>query len=103
MKLLWMFVLALLVSGCNDCPDLDKDKIKEYLSKELHVGDSRKKVVQVLIKSGMDFSNDEYANAYHGIIWGGKSCPLDAILVDIYMDKSDAVLKIETSYSTTMP
>ena len=103
MKLLWMFVLALLVSGCNDCPDLDKDKIKEYLSKELHVGDSRKKVVQVLIKSGIDFSSDKYSNAYHGIIRGGKSCPLDAILVDIYMDKSDAVLKIETSYSTTMP
>lgn len=101
MKLLWTLVFALFVSGCNKCADLDKEKIKEEFSKELHVGDSRKKVVHVLIKSGMNFIYDEYSDAYSLTI-RGKDCAFDkSVLVDIYLDKSGSMSKIETSYAYT--
>ena len=101
MKLLWALVFVLFVSGCDNCPDLDKDKIKEELSKELHVGDSRKQVEHVLIKSGMDVRYDEYQHRYATNI-SGNNCAFDkSVFVTIDIDKYGSVSKIDAIYLYT--
>lgn len=90
---------VLLLSGC--CAGLDEEIIRDKLTKELHVGDSREKVALVLKSHGMDFSYDEYQQRYQSGI-RGENCAFDkSVIVLIYMDKSERVSKIEVSNSYT--
>lgn len=99
MKLLCALLTVLSLSGC--CAGLDEEIIREKLSKELHVGDSREKVELVLKSHGMDFSYDEYQDLYSSNI-RGKNCAFDkSVMVTIYINKSGRVSKIEVSNSYT--
>ena len=103
MKLLCALLTVLFLSGC--CAGLDEEIIRDKLTKELHIGDSREKVERVLKSHGMDFSYDaEFEQRYQAGI-GGEDCafnPLNKVVtVSIYMDKSGRVSKIEVSDSVT--
>lgn len=95
---LTIFVISVL---CGCCPNLDKDKIKSEISKDLKIGDSREKVEDVLKNNRIEFTYDEYENLYSSNIRGGN-CEFDrTVLVTIYLDSSGRVSKIETSDSYT--
>lgn len=102
MKLLCALLTVVSLSGC--CAGLDEEIIREKLSKELHVGDSREKVELVLKSHGMDFSYDEHQQRYQSGI-GGEDCNFNpfnkVVAVLIYINKSGRVSKIEVSNSYT--
>lgn len=100
MRLFWIILVALSLSSC--CTDLDKDKIRAELSKELQIGDTREKVELVLKRHRIDFSYyEEPERKYYANITG-KNCAFDkSVIVDIYMDKSGRVSKIEVTNSYT--
>ena len=101
MKLLWILLAVMSLSSC--CADLDKDKIRDELSKYLAIGDTREKVELVLKNHGIIFGYDEYENLYYSNI-RGKNCSFDkAVVVDIYIDKLGRVSKIKTSYAYKLP
>lgn len=102
-KIIGVVVAVSLLTGC--CSGLDAEIIRDKLTKELHVGDSREKVERVLKSHGMDFSYDaEFEQRYQSLI-GGEDCafnPLNKVVaVYIYMNKSGRVSKIEVSNSYT--
>jgi len=99
MKLFCVLLAALVLSGC--CADLNKDKIKNELAKNLQVGDSREKAERVLKSHGIYFSYDEYSQRYQSNITG-KNCAFDkSVIVYIYIGESGGVSRIETSYAYT--
>ncbi len=99
MKLFWIILVTLLLSSC--CTDLDKEKIKGELSKELQIGDTREKVELVLKRHGMDFSYDEYQQRYQSGI-RGENCAFDkSVIVLVYINKLGRVSKIEVTNSYT--
>lgn len=99
MKLLWVLLAVMSLSSC--CADLDKEKVRAELSKELHVGDSREKAELVLKSHGMDFSYDKFEQRYQSGI-RGENCAFDkSVIVYIYINKSGLVSKIEVSNSYT--
>lgn len=101
MRQLLILIAILFLSAC--CSDLNKDRIKSEISKILQIGDSREKVELVLKNHGIIFGYDEYENLYYSNI-RGENCAFDkVVVVDVYMDKSGRVSKIETSYAYTMP
>jgi len=90
----------LLLSSC--CADLDKEKIRNELSKSLKIGDTREKVEFVLRSHGIDFSYDaEFEQRYSSNI-RGKNCAFDkSVIIYIYINKSGLVSKIEVLNSYT--
>lgn len=98
-KTLGPVLAVLLLAGC--CPNLNKDKIKSDLYKEMQVGDSREKIERVLKSHRIDFSYDEYQHRYQSNI-RGENCAFDkSIILYVYVDTSMRMLKIETSDSYT--
>lgn len=98
------FTIFLISVLCGCCPNLDKDKIKNEISKDLKIGDSREKVESVLKSHGIAVRYDEYQQRYYSGI-GGEDCafnPFNKVVdVGVYIDNSGLVSKIETSYSYT--
>lgn len=101
-----MLLVPIIFSLAACCPDLDKEKIKAMLNKELHVGDSREKIETVLKNNNIKFGYDGvYEHKYYSSI-RSKNCfnPFDkSVDVEVYLDKSDLLSKININYSYTLP
>lgn len=99
MKFFWMLLSMLLLSSC--CADLDKEKIRNELSKSLKIGDTHEKAELVLKNLVISSSYDEYQQRYQSN-FTGKNCAFDkSVIIYIYINKSGLVSKIEVLNSYT--
>lgn len=104
MVLCFFLVVSVLATSSGCCP-LDADEVREQLTVELRVGDSREKIEIVLRNAGIDFSYDKWTNSYGATIRDDEHCgPLSmykAISVYIHLDDTGHLSRIEVSDSYT--
>lgn len=83
-------------------------QVTNTLNKALKVGDSREKIESTLKDIKSDFSYDKYQQRYTAIVrdvYGASfnGAPFRAISVDIYLDKSGNMSRIEVVNVYTAP
>jgi hypothetical protein len=107
-----LFVIFILTACYGNC--LPTDEVRELLTSQLHIGDSREKIEAVLNNVGATYYNppksppfcsyDKFNNAYHSMILDEPRCgPYQAISVTIQLDNQGRLSSIEVSESYTMP
>jgi len=103
MALCFFLMAAFILATFSGCCPLDRDEVREQLTAELRVGDSREKIETVLKNAGIDFSYDKWTNSYGATIRDDEHCgPLSmykAISVYIHLDDQGRLSKIEVSAS----
>lgn len=108
-----LFIMLILTACYGNC--LPTDEVRELLTSQLRVGDSREKIEAVLGNVVASYNNppykpanfvsyDKFQNSYSTTIWDEPRCgPYQAISVDIHLDDTGHLSKIEVSESYTMP
>nr|NJM04538.1 hypothetical protein [Desulfobacula sp.] len=109
-----VLLITVILTACyKNC--LPTVEVRDSLTTQLRVGDPREKIEAVLgnvvakydntlVKPDIAFSYDEFQNRYSTTIWDKPRCgPYQGISVDIHLDDTGHLSKIDVHELYTMP